>query len=76
MINMNKAKKIKELQEELDWLENTPFYIGDDGMPSIPVVIIILLTGIIWGIIGILVYRHFRKKYLRKKIIELKKQKR
>ena len=64
-------KSLKELREELDWLENTPFYIGRDGSPSLGLIFLVIISGIVWGIIGILIYKYFKKRSLRKKISEL-----
>jgi H+/Cl- antiporter ClcA len=70
---MKKQKTLKELETELNWLETTPFYIGKDGLPNITVILLILLTGIIWGLLGYLIYRNYKKKNIRKKINKLKK---
>ena len=59
---------IKELEEELKWLEETPFYIGRDGMPSIALILFTILTGLIIGIIIIKVWRRYRIKVLKEEI--------
>ncbi|MFC2016580.1 hypothetical protein ACFLUF_02575 [Chloroflexota bacterium] len=68
-------KTLKELKEELKWLEETPFYIGKDGAPSIALILFIILTGFILGIIIIIVYRNFEKRSLREAIKECEKLK-
>ncbi len=60
--------KTKNYKEELEWLENTPWYIGSDGMPNVILVIGVLLTGIGIPIIIILSYKYFRKRWLKTKI--------
>ena len=70
-INHPKNKNLKELKEELKWLEETPFYISRDGAPSLLLILFIIFTGIIFGIIIILTYKYFKKRNLRKKIKEL-----
>ena len=64
-------RDLKELKEELDWLENTPFYIGRDGLPSAGLILFIMFTGIIFGIMGIFIYKQFKKKSIKEKIKEL-----
>ncbi len=61
-------KPLKELKEELKWLEETPLWVGNDGSPSLLLILFILITGIAGGIIIILVYRSIKKRNLRKKI--------
>ena len=61
---MKMKKSLKELKEELDWYENTPWYIDRDGMPSIALIIF----GIFTGFIGVLIYRFFKKENIREKI--------
>lgn len=64
-------KNLKELKEELFWLENNPCYIGKDGMPSPLLIIFILLTGIIWGFAILILVRHIKIKRLKRKINSL-----
>ena len=63
-----KKELIKQYKEELNWLEKTPWYIGSDGMPNIALIIGLVLTGIIPILIIILLYRHYRKEYLKKQL--------
>jgi len=56
-------KSLKELKEELSWLETTPFYLGKDGYP--------LPFFLFPGLLPLFVYKQFRKIWLRKKIKEL-----
>lgn len=63
---------IKELEEELKWLEETPFYIGRDGMPSMLLILFVLFTGILPGILIVLGYKAYRKYSIKKKISQLK----
>ncbi len=67
-------KSLKELKEELKWLEETPIYIGGDGAPSLLLILLILLTGILFGIVFLLIIRFIRKSKLEKKIDELEKK--
>lgn len=60
-------KSIKELEEELKWYEETPFYIGRDGAPSI-----VLMT---FGLISAIIWRYYKKFSLRKKYKQLKEAK-
>ena len=68
-----KEKSLKELKEELKWLEETSIFTGKDGMPSVALILFALITGILPGIIILLIYRSVQKDKLRKKITELKK---
>lgn len=61
-------EETKNYKEELEWLENTPWYIGNDGMPNVAFILGVILTGVIPAIIGIDIYRHLRKKWLKKQI--------
>ena len=60
------SKPIKEtidkskLKEELKWLKETPFWIGKDGIVSFPMILFLLFTGVITGIIIVLVYKYYR----------------
>lgn len=58
----------EELKAELKRLEETPFYIGKDGMPSIPLILFVLVTGILPGLILAIAYRKFRIYLVRKQI--------
>lgn len=58
----------KELKEELEYLETTPFYIGRDGLPNLPLIFLVLITGVVPGIIILLVQRHFRKAQIIKEL--------
>jgi len=64
---------IDKLKEELDWLENTSWYIGNDGLPSLPLILLSLFSGIAFGIIVIILYKKFRTKYVKDKLTELEK---
>ena len=64
-------KTLKELKEELIWLETTPFWIGKDGDISLLLMLFVLITGIVLGIIIILIYKSVRKDILKKQIKEL-----
>ena len=67
---MKKKKTLKEMEDELKWMEETPFYIGRDGAPSIPLILFIIFGGVIPTIIIIIAYRKFKKRNLRKAIKE------
>lgn len=56
-------QKLKELKEELDWYENTPFYIGRDGMPSMVI--------IFFGWFYALVYKYYKLHMLKREIGKL-----
>ena len=66
-------KTLEELKEELNWLETTPFWVGNDGCPSLLLILFVLITGIVLGIIIILIYRSVRKDRLKKQIKELER---
>ncbi len=61
-------KNKTKFKKKLEWLENTPWYIGKDGMPNMALIFGVFITGIIPLIIIILLYRSHRKKYLKKKL--------
>ena len=64
---MNK-KSLKELKDELEWLEKTPFYMSKDGAPSPLIILFIITTGIIIGLAILLFFKFLKKRRLRKKI--------
>jgi len=65
---MANEKTIKDSKEKLKWLEETPFYIGNDGMPSVPLILFGILGTLGTGLIVVLTYKYFKKKSLRKYI--------
>ena len=58
-----RQKSLEELKANLKWIEETPFYIGDDGLPSG----LLIFT----GIIPTLLFRFIKKKLLKRKIAKL-----
>ena len=62
-------ESLTELKEQHNYLETTPFYMGKDGLPSMALIMITILSGFLIGITGILTYRYFKKKLIRKKIL-------
>jgi len=70
-----KKENLKELQEKLKWLEETPWYIGKDGLPSILLILLTIVTGIVLGIIIILILRNIEKNRLREKIKQISSKK-
>lgn len=59
-------ENIIELKSELEWREKNPFYVGNDGMPSL-----VLIT---LGLIPALIYKPIRIKYLKNKIKVLERK--
>jgi hypothetical protein len=55
------------LKQDLDFYENTPWYLGKDGMTN-PWLFFSLFTGIGPGILGIIIYRRIMAWRLRKRL--------
>jgi len=64
-------KTLKEYKEELDYLENAYWFQGQDGYPSVGLILSWLFTGGLVGYIIIKIYRHYKKKYVKDRIWEL-----
>ncbi len=69
-----KQTKLDELKENLRLEEETPFYANNDGTPSILCIIFIVFTGILLGIIILIIYKNLKKSNLKKKIAEIEKK--
>jgi len=70
---MKKQKEIDNLKEELNWLKSNPIYMNKDGMPDPLTILFIFFTGIIFGIILLVIYKYIKKRNLIKKINKLSK---
>ena len=62
----DKMEYIKELEQELKWREETPFYLSKDGMPNL----FLLIIG--WPFLFI--YKIFRIRGLKEEIRRLKNE--
>ena len=59
---------IMNYEEELELFKSGYPWISKDGMFNPLMIVILIFTGIIWGLLGIFLYRYFKMMYLKRKI--------